>query len=147
MSTKFQNKANFQSLYTCVSIYVHTCILPNKPKFQFLYTCIHVYLHTCFLPNEANSLFLNPCILASLYSCFPPNKSIFIPSYPSVPSVAKNMILQNKPNFTIFDLKTRISAQNKANFQFLYPCIPVSLYSYIPGFYQTNPIPPLLSPA
>lgn len=27
-----------------------------------------------------------------------PNKPIFIPSYSSVPSVAKNMILQNKPN-------------------------------------------------
>ncbi len=54
MNTKNQNKANFQSLYTCVPIYVHTCILPNKPKFQFLYTCIPVYLHTRILPNEPN---------------------------------------------------------------------------------------------
>ncbi len=33
MNTKNQNKANFQSLYTCVPIYVHTCILPNKPNY------------------------------------------------------------------------------------------------------------------
>jgi len=79
----------------------------SNPNQIFLYTCIHVYLHTCFLPNKPN----------------------FIPSYPSVPSMAKNMILQNKPNFTIFDLKTRVSAQNKPKFQFLYPGIPESLYS------------------
>ncbi|HML74562.1 MAG TPA: hypothetical protein PKB02_08695, partial [Anaerohalosphaeraceae bacterium] len=28
--------------------------MQNKPKFQFLYTCIPVYLHTCILPNKPN---------------------------------------------------------------------------------------------
>ncbi|HML73669.1 MAG TPA: hypothetical protein PKB02_04155 [Anaerohalosphaeraceae bacterium] len=90
--------------------------------------------------NEPNSTFLNPCILASVYSCFSPNEpnfTLFLVLLPfplylftfqlnepnfKTPHLCnlRNLwflFLQNKPNFPNFDLKMRISAENKPNFK------------------------------
>ncbi len=81
---------------------------------------------------------------------------IHIYLYPVVPvNPVQKLILQNKPNFCVFERKKHDFPENKANLfkaaswplaafspneaisKFLYPCIFESLYYC---FYQTNPI-------
>ncbi len=60
----------------------------------------------CVRQNKANFAFLYPCIPASIHSCFPPNK----------------------PNFCVFNMKTRFSPNNNSNSVYLYTCVPEYLF-------------------
>jgi hypothetical protein len=80
----------------------------TNPNSIFLHTCIHVFLHTCFLPNEPNPVHpVNPVKI--------PNKPNFNTIYLCNLCNLWFLVLQNKPNFPIFDLKMRVSAENKPN--------------------------------
>ncbi|MEN6307056.1 MAG: hypothetical protein ABFD91_04800, partial [Anaerohalosphaeraceae bacterium] len=92
--------------------------MKNKPNSTFLYPCILASVHSCYSPNEPNLSQAG----SSKLEAVSPNEPIYPvhpvnpvknmnPSYISVLSVAKNMILQNKPNFVVNHFKTTISAK------------------------------------